>query len=223
MSYGLRNQGGCKNVCDRVRTHKIKHQVVSNYEGAYDDVVVAELKEQVPMMLKKTQPKFIVLHTMGSHGPTYYLRYPKRFEKFSPNCKTADLQQCSQEEIVNSYNNTIYYTSYVIEQIIAYFKKQPNLNVAILYISDHGESLGEHGMYLHGFPYKLAPEEQTTVPFIMWFSNGFQKNFELSNTCLHAVAKKQYSQDNIYHSILGLLKVESSTYNKSLDIFSSCK
>lgn len=150
----IENQGGCKNVCNRVRTHKIKHQKISTYEGAYDDVVVAELKEQIPVMLKH---------------------------------------------------------------------KQPKLNVVVLYISDHGESLGENGMYLHGFPYKLAPKEQTTVPFFMWFSSGFKKSFRLSNTCLNSVTKKQYSQDNIYHSILGLLKVESSTYNKNLDIFSICK
>ncbi|UQY80356.1 Phosphoethanolamine transferase [Candidatus Hepatincola sp. Av] len=213
----------CKGVCDRVRSHRIKHQRISTYEGAYDEVLVAELKEQIPFMLKHNKPKFIVLHVMGSHGPTYSLRYPKKFERYRPSCKTADFQQCSQDEIINAYDNTIYYQSYVIEQVIAYLKSLRNLNIAVVYMSDHGESLGEHDMYLHGFPYKLAPKEQTTVPFFMWVNKGFKRNFlPISTSCLNSITKKEYSQDNLYHSLLGLLKVESSTYNKKLDIFNPC-
>ncbi len=112
---------------------------------------------------------------MGSHGPAYYKRYPKAFEKFTPTCKTNQFSKCSNEMINNAYDNTIVYTDYFLSQVIALLKKNQTHQSAVLYMSDHGESLGEKGLYLHGMPYFIAPKEQTHVPSIAWFDKQFSK------------------------------------------------
>ncbi len=160
---------------------------------------------------------FIVLHQMGNHGPAYYKRYPKEFAKFTPECQTNELEECSAEEIVNSYDNALLYTDYFLEKIIDFLKKyDASHDVALLYFSDHGESLGENGVYLHGIPYIIAPEAQTHIGAVMWFGSHLQKKLDMNELAKHK--NKKYSHDNIFHTLIGLFHVETSLYEKELDM-----
>lgn len=161
---------------------------------------------------------FIVLHQMGNHGPAYYKRYPKEFEVFKPACHNNQLEKCSREEISNAYDNALLYTDFFLSKTIAFLKHNSSrFESALLYVSDHGESLGEHGVYLHGLPYMLAPDEQKKVGAILWLSDHLKK--ELGHETLKARSHLPHSHDNIFHSVLGLMEVESSVYRKELDIF----
>ncbi len=159
---------------------------------------------------------FVVLHTAGSHGPTYYKKYPKGFEKFKPVCKSVDLKECTNEELINAYDNTILYTDYFLNQTIETFKKIKDFPVVMLYLSDHGESLGEYGLYLHGTPYSIAPDVQKEIPFIIWESDKFMKKKGFSKP--EVSARDSYGQYNIFHTVIGAFDLQSSVYNPKLDI-----
>ncbi len=167
--------------------------------------------------IDKTSNKdiLIVLHQMGSHGPAYYKRYPKSFEKFTPACKTNQLEQCSTEEINNAYDNTILYTDYFLSKVITLLKQNTvKFETAMFYISDHGESLGEKGLYLHGLPYFMAPKEQKHVAALMWFGEGYK----IDINGLKKSASNAYSHDNIFHTLLGLMETKTAFYDQTLDI-----
>jgi lipid A ethanolaminephosphotransferase len=158
----------------------------------------------------------IVLHQMGNHGPAYYKRYPEPFEKFTPACKTNHLDKCSEEEIGNAYDNAILYTDFFLSKVIALLKNNMNsFETAMLYMSDHGESLGEGGMYLHGTPYFMAPETQTHVASIFWFGENYD---EIDIDSVRKKAGMDFSHDNLFHTVLGLMEVETSAYNREMDI-----
>jgi lipid A ethanolaminephosphotransferase len=160
---------------------------------------------------------FIVLHQMGNHGPAYYKRYPPQFEKFSPACKSNQLENCNIGEINNAYDNSILYTDYFLSKVIELLKKNSNqFEAALFYVSDHGESLGKYGLYLHGLPYMIAPEAQKRVPMIMWFSDSIEE--EVNLRLLKTKINNQYSHDNIFHTVLGLFEINTAEYDKSLDI-----
>lgn len=153
----------------------------------------------------------IVLHQMGNHGPAYYKRYPKAFEKFTPVCKSNQLETCSQESISNAYDNALLYTDYFLAKIIHLLKKYEQTHkTGMIYMSDHGESLGENGLYLHGLPYFMAPDAQTHIGTVMWFGEGNPKQIDPS---------KHYSHDNLFHTLLGLFDVQTEVYDKKLDMF----
>jgi lipid A ethanolaminephosphotransferase len=160
---------------------------------------------------------------IGSHGPTYFRRYPKEHRLFTPDCQRSDIQNCSDTELVNTYDNTIAYTDFVLNNIIgglSQIASDNGLSASMLYVSDHGESLGEKGIYLHGLPYIFAPKEQTHIPMLYWQSD------ELSATqseCLVNIASKPASHDNLFDTLLGLLQVNSVLYNPNLDLLSPCK
>ena len=159
----------------------------------------------------------IVLHTMGSHGPAYYKRYPQAFEIFTPACQTNQLNECSDAEINNAYDNTIVYADYFLSKVIELLKDNAkNLDTAMFYISDHGESLGENGIYLHGMPYFMAPNEQVHVPAIMWFDKSFVKKVNM--VALEMAAKQPLSHDNLFHTLLSLMRVDTDVYDQNLDI-----
>jgi lipid A ethanolaminephosphotransferase len=170
-----------------------------------------------------TQDTVLVLHQIGSHGPTYYLRYPEEFEKFKPACRTAEFKNCTPEEITNAYDNTIAYTDKILADTIDFLESRDNLVTAMIYMSDHGESLGESGMYLHGSPYFMAPEYQTKVPAILWMSSAFQDQFGIDQSCLAEKKDAALSHDNLFHSLLGMLDIHTAERNEALDIFASCK
>jgi lipid A ethanolaminephosphotransferase len=162
----------------------------------------------------------IVLHQMGNHGPAYYKRYTKDFEKFKPVCKTNQLEECTQEEITNAYDNAILYTDYFLSQVIEFLKKYDNeYDTAMIYMADHGESLGENGIYLHGLPYFMAPKAQKHIGAVMWFGKNMRNVINVD--ALKKEASKAYSQDNLFHTLLGIFGVKSSVYNQKMDILSN--
>ena len=162
---------------------------------------------------------FIVLHQMGNHGPAYYKRYPKEFEQFSPVCKTNQLEQCTIEQISNAYDNSILYTDYFLAKTIAWLKQNsPEFESALFYASDHGESLGENGLYLHGLPYFMAPKSQTHVPMFIWLDDELERYDEADRQVITDTAGDRLSHDNIFHTILGFMQVETELYDKKMDI-----
>ncbi|WP_205729255.1 phosphoethanolamine transferase [Ferrimonas aestuarii] len=220
----LENDGGSKGVADRIPFHTMDPKAnPSLCKGGvcFDEVLLAPLKQQIE---QQTHDGVIVLHLIGSHGPTYFKRYPKSKGPFTPACETASIENCSSEELVNVYDNTLYYTDYVLGQVIDILNNNAGQhNTAMLYLSDHGESLGENGLYLHGFPYSLAPEEQTQVPMLFWSSEQFAQQAQLNTDCLTQKAQLGgFSHDNLFHSVLGLMSVSTSLYHRDLDLFASC-
>ncbi len=166
----------------------------------------------------------LVLHQLGSHGPAYYRRYPDDFRKFTPDCRTGEFGSCKPEEIVNAYDNTILFTDHVVAKVIDELKQHANsVSASMLYVSDHGESLGENGLYLHGTPYIIAPDVQTRVPIIAWLSSDFSAASKIDMSCLAAKASEPASHDNFFHSVLGLMDVATSVYDPKLDLFATCR
>lgn len=159
----------------------------------------------------------IVLHQMGNHGPAYYKRYPQSFEKFTPVCQTNQVEKCSSEEIGNAYDNAILYTDYFLSKTIGFLKQNDQkFQTAMIYMADHGESLGEKGLYLHGIPYFMAPDEQTHVGAVMWF--GVKSKERIHVQALQQKANQEYSHDNLFHTILGVMGVQTALYDKTKDI-----
>jgi len=164
----------------------------------------------------------LVVHQLGSHGPAYYQRYPAEFAHFTPECRTAELGNCSQEDIVNAYDNTLLYTDHILASIIDALKAhQDRVVPAMIYMSDHGESLGEHGLYLHGAPYIVAPSQQTHVPFVLW--QGSEMKALADQDCLSLRASKPASHDDLFHTALGLMAVQTSVYEPKLDVLAGCR
>lgn len=170
----------------------------------------------------KGEDILIVLHQMGNHGPAYYKRYPKEFEKFTPVCKTNQLEKCTKEEISNAYDNAILHTDAFLSKVIDFLKPYSKTHeTAMLYMSDHGESLGEDGLYLHGMPYFMAPDTQTHVASVMWFGEGMKEDFDIKK--LESLKEQPFSQDNLFHTLLGMFEVETHLYKKEMDILSSVR
>lgn len=218
------NDGGCKGVCDRAPTEEVVKTADPRFchgDYCWDGALLAGLEDYIRAVKQDT---LIVLHTMGSHGPTYYKRYPPEFAKFSPACNTADIQDCTNEEIVNTYDNTIAYTDSIVAGAIEILQKFPQFESGLLYVSDHGESLGENGIYLHGFPYAIAPEVQKHVPMVLWLSEKMKKYDRIDYACLkRRAASGEYSHDNLFHSLLSLLKIKSKMYKPEMDLFLPCR
>ncbi|MGY3854804.1 MCR-3-related phosphoethanolamine--lipid A transferase [Aeromonas aquatilis] len=219
------NDGGCKGVCDRVPNVEVKpkdHPKFCDKNTCYDEVVLQGLDNEIAQM---KGDKLVGFHLIGSHGPTYYKRYPDAHRQFLPDCPRSDIENCTDEELTNTYDNTIRYTDFVIAEMIAKLKTyEDKYNTALIYVSDHGESLGALGLYLHGTPYKFAPDDQTRVPMQVWMSPGFTKEKGIDTTCLQQKAvDTRYSHDNIFSSVLGIWDVKTSVYEQGLDIFSQCR
>jgi len=194
---------------------KKNNNTICNDSECRDEGMLIGLQEYINKSSKKDV--FIVLHQMGNHGPAYYKRYPKEFEKFTPVCKTNQLEKCSVEEINNAYDNVILYTDYFLSKVIGLLKKNnEKYQTSMIYMSDHGESLGEKGLYLHGLPYFMAPSAQTHVGAMMWFGDKTQESLNMEQ--IKKNANEKYSHANLFHTILGLMKIDTSLYKKKLDI-----
>jgi lipid A ethanolaminephosphotransferase len=218
------NQSGCKGTCDRVTLQDVSNLkdpgLCANSE-CRDEILLQGLQHFIDTLDKDT---VLVLHQMGSHGPEYFKRYPKEYERFTPVCESNALNNCSRESIINGYDNTLVYTDHVLSTLIDLLRKnQDKVDTAMLYLSDHGESLGEYNLFLHGTPYMLAPEQQKRVAMLAWFSDSYQKSFSVDTHCLQLSREKPLSQDNLFHSMLGLLEVNSKVYNQDLDMFAGCR
>lgn len=220
------NDGGDKSVAKNITKIEIdrsRKDEMCNGSTCYDMALLENIDKNIADL---NGNRMITLHLIGSHGPTYYQRYPSNKAIFKPDCPRADIENCSQEQIINSYDNTILYTDYVISQMIEKLQQlNEQYNTALVYISDHGESLGENGTYLHGIPYRFAPEYQTKVPLMVWMSPSFQQTKNIDYTCLKKAASKTgtYSHDNIFHSMLGVMDISTEEYQAELDIFSQCR
>jgi lipid A ethanolaminephosphotransferase len=165
-----------------------------------------------------------VMHLLGSHGPAYFKRYPALFKRFTPACETEDLRHCNAAEIVNAYDNSLLYTDFVLGKVIDFLDRaQKTHDTAMLYVSDHGESLGENGLYLHGMPYAIAPDVQKNVPFVMWLSPAFRRDFGIRQDCMRSHSSQPASHDSLFHSLLGVLDVQTKAYEAQLDLFAGCR
>jgi lipid A ethanolaminephosphotransferase len=218
------NQSGCKGTCDRVTVQDVsnlKDPALCANSECRDEILLQGLQGFIDHLDKDT---VLVLHQMGSHGPEYFKRYPKEYEHFTPVCESNALNNCSRESIVNGYDNTLVYTDHVLSSLIDVLRNnQDKVDTAMLYLSDHGESLGEYNLFLHGTPYMLAPEQQKHVAMLAWFSDSYQKAYSVDTHCLQMSRDKPLSQDNLFHSMLGLLEVKSSVYQADLDLFAGCR
>jgi lipid A ethanolaminephosphotransferase len=218
------NNAGCKGVCLRVEEEDLSHAQETGYcngEECFDEVLLDRLEERIE---ETDGDILIVLHQKGSHGPAYYKRHPSRFSVFAPECSSYSPQNCATNEIVNAYDNTILYTDYLLHRTIGILRKRfASDNTMLLYLSDHGESLGENGIYLHGLPYMVAPDEQTHVPFIAWLSDGYTREHGVDRKCLDSHHDRPYSHANLFHSLLGSFDVQTEVYRPERDILAECR
>jgi len=211
------NNSDSKGVADRISYIDFKSEDVNPVCDieCRDEGMLNGLKDYIDGQSGKDT--LVVMHTMGSHGPAYYKRYPSPFEVFSPACQTNQLNECSNEEINNAYDNTIVYADYVLSRLINLFKKYPaGKEIAIFYISDHGESLGESGIYLHGMPYLIAPIEQKQIAALMWFNEEFLELLDIN--IISEKIDLPLSHDNLFHTLLGLMNINTALYQEKMDI-----
>jgi len=218
------NNSSCKGACDRVGYEEMQHLQIPDFcngSECFDEILLYQLDER---LTAANGSKVIVLHQKGSHGPDYFERYPQSKEIFTPVCKTNQLQDCTQAEVVNAFDNTIHYTDYFLNRTIEWLKtKNAEYNTSLIYVSDHGESLGENGLYLHGMPYSIAPKEQKQVPFFMWLSEEYSAANHVNTQCLKSMIKNSYSHDNLFHTVLGMLNIQTQVYQTNLDILVVCR
>lgn len=193
-----------------IKDYQNRDALMQNCKGDgcnYDEVLLTGLKEQI--LASKKDKILIILHTSTSHGPTYSKKYPAQFEVFKPVCNSVELGTCSQTELINAYDNTIVYTDYILSKIIGDLKQLPEYKSAMLFVSDHGESLGEKNLYMHGVPISIAPKEQYEIPFIVWTSDGSKQVKPI----------KTLSQNYVFHSVLNFLSIQSPIYEEGMNIF----
>ncbi len=219
------NDGGCKDVCLRVPTDDLSHWQLPELCSAgvcLDEALLRNLDHYID---ERTKDTVIVLHSIGSHGPTYYQRYPKGMAAFSPTCDSNEIQNCSNQALVNTYDNTIVYIDDMLDKTIKMLQAHGDkFNTAMVYLSDHGESLGENGLYLHGMPYAVAPAQQTHIPMVMWLSPDYIKAHGVHEGCVKERAGRlPYSQDNLFSTLLGLFNVGTQLYQPELDVFQPCR
>jgi len=218
------NDSGCKGVCARVNTISYADQAASRHCAGghcYDSVMLDDLPQRLRQVTKDT---LIVFHQIGSHGPAYSERYPPEAALFHPACKSNELQTCTHEEIVNAYDNTIANTDAFLAKAVQILQQgSDQFDAVMMYVSDHGESLGEQGIYLHGMPYAFAPRVQKEVPFMVWTSEDFRRDRRIDNSCLLTHRNDEVSHDNLYHTVLGVMSTTNAIYSSSLDVLASCR
>ncbi len=203
VSWFGNNYGYCQGVCARIAQTK-------DIAADYDIALLDELRTKLHNLKKQN---IILLHLQGSHGPTYYKRYTNEFRRFTPTCDTNDLSTCDNQSIINTYDNTLLYTDYILYEIIKILQQYDDYEISLLYMSDHGESLGENGIYLHSMPYALAPQTQIHIPAMFWSNNQAYMKLALKH--------KDYklSHDNVFSTLLGFFNIHTRVYNPKMDIF----
>jgi lipid A ethanolaminephosphotransferase len=236
------NQSGCKGVCDGLPTEQVLPSLAPGlcHDGrCLDEALVRDLDDRLRALGKPVPsraegpgaspgPQLWVMHMLGSHGPSYFRRYPDAFARFVPDCRDDDLRNCSVDQIVNAYDNSLLYTDHVlattIERLQAHARE---VDAALLFVSDHGESLGEKGLFLHGIPYAIAPDEQTRVPMVFWAGSRFESAAGFDEGCVSRAMKRQaaraQSHDVLFHTVLGLLDVKTALHEPALDLVAECR
>lgn len=236
------NQSGCKGVCDGVPNEQVVFDPANPLcvgQHCLDEILLERMDKVLGPLAAPTaasapakpaansvagRSRFVVMHQLGNHGPAYFERYPAAFRQYKPTCDTADLSQCSREQVTNTYDNALRYTDHVLARTVDYLKQQSaQYDTALIYVSDHGESLGENGLFLHGLPYSIAPQDQTRVPMVMWISPGLAASAGLDLACVRARAQQPASHDNLFHSVLGLLDVRTAVREPAMDLFQACR
>ncbi|MDM0073433.1 sulfatase-like hydrolase/transferase [Variovorax sp. J2P1-59] len=232
--FWIGNQTGtCKGVCDRIphvsafdRLDSATRRARCDGDECLDDVMLDGLDARIAGLPAERRAKGVVLvmHQIGSHGPDYYKRSSPDAKRFMPECRTNVLGQCSHSELMNGYDNSIAYTDRFLGQLIDWLQlKSKQFDTALLYIGDHGESLGEYGLFLHGVPYGFAPEVQKQVPMVTWFNDGMLLRARLSPSCMESGLDAPLTHDNFFHTVLGLMDVQTASYNAGLDPLSNCR
>lgn len=215
------NNSDSKGVAFRVPYQDYKQQTINpicDEVECRDEGMLAGLQAYIDA--QQQGDIVIVLHQMGNHGPAYYKRYPAALAQFTPACQTNQLDECTNEEIGNTYDNAVLYTDYFLQKVISLLKDNTSrFETAMVYMSDHGESLGEYGIYLHGLPYAMAPDSQKHIASVLWFGD----RFKIDKKAVRQKANQYFSHDNLFHTMLGLMEIETSVYNKELDILHDCK
>lgn len=218
------NNAGCKGVCARVRAiayHDRPNARLCEHSYCYDEVMLEDLPARVNALQRDA---VIVLHQIGSHGPSYAQRYPPQYERFAPACRSNELQHCRPEEVVNAYDNTIAYTDRFLARLLEVLRAASDrADSLLIYASDHGESLGENGVYLHGMPYAFAPRVQKEIPLLMWASAGYIARARLDMQCLRDRSVQQISHDHLYHTILGAAATIDEIYDPRMDVLDACR
>ncbi len=210
-------------MCDRVPSEFLFNDSTNPLckDGqCQDEILVQALQAQLTKQY--SSDRLIVLHQLGSHGPEYFKRSSDSQKHFLPECTNKQLQLCQQAEIINAYDNSIVATDELLSRIIRTLEDQQGYQTAMLYLSDHGESLGENGVYLHGLPYWMAPDAQTKVPMLWWMSDAYASTQQLKAECMAQRTTQKLSHDNLFHSLLGIFQISSKIHRQSLDVFRPC-
>lgn len=217
------NQSGCKGVCTGLPGDTVQApggQPCSDGR-CLDEELLTGLEQR---LADARGSQLLVLHMLGSHGPSYFRRYPPAFARYQPACANDDLRMCSREEIVNAYDNALLYTDHVLARLIGLLQASASaVDTAMVYVSDHGESLGENGLYLHGMPQAIAPDVQTHVPMLMWMSEGFARTSGIGLDCLRRRAARPAAHDHLFHTLLGMLDVRTALYEPAWDLADGCR
>lgn len=225
------NQSGCKGVCDRLpstftRDASAPDLCGPDTDGCPDEIMLREWPSRLQALDpgRRSNGVVLVMHQMGGHGPAYHQRSPNTHKRFLPECKSPHLSQCDRSALLNAYDNSIAYTDHFLGSLQKELAASTQWSsVAILYVADHGESLGEHGIFLHGLPRAVAPREQLHVPWIHWLSAQFLQDNQLDAGCLRARASVALSHDHYFHTVLGLAGVQTHLYRSDLDAYAPCR
>jgi len=220
------NNTGCKDICDPAHAESFSTGTVKSAfcdsTGCFDEALLEDLQAE---LAENDRDYFLVLHQRGSHGPAYFESTPWWAKRYLPECDLPNLRDCSSEALNNAYDNTILYTDYFLTKVIETLEGfAADYDVAMLYVSDHGESLGEGGIFLHGFPYRFAPPEQTRIPMLFWASNDFYAHQGVSRHCLEvASGNEEYSHDSVFHTVAAIFDVQTRFYDPRLDFLAPCR
>lgn len=226
------NQSGCKGVCDGLpndQVSAVNAPGLCTGDQCLDEGLVADLDQRLKSA-RGTQ--LWVMHMLGNHGPSYFRRHPAGFARFQPECRDDDLRRCTEQQIVNSYDNALLYTDHMLATAIAKLQAHAaEVDTVLIYVSDHGESLGERGLLLHGMPYAIAPEVQTRVPMVMWLSDGFERGAGFKAGCLRlalqrqadGVASRPVTHDHLFPTVLGLLDVHTQVSEPAWNLTQGCR
>lgn len=214
-------KGVCRDVQDRRADPRANPEFCKPGQPCMDGAIFRDLEGGLAALAPR---QMIVLHMLGSHGPGYHLRYPPQFSRYEPACRDTDFSKCTVESVVNAYDNTLLYSDHLLAGAIAALgRRSAEVDSALLFVSDHGESLGENGLFLHAMPYAVAPRLQTHVPMVFWASPGAAQRLGIDMGCVAARRSEPLSHDNLFHSVLGLLDIETPFRKPGLDLFAPCR
>ncbi len=222
----LDNQTGCKGVCEGLAFESLRGDedpVLCDGRVCLDGALFDKARQAIAKIDAQGGDRVLVLHQLGNHGPAYSRRYPEAFRQFTPACEDPDLIGCDQQSIINSYDNAILYTDHLLAGLMDTLGERDDLDSALLYLSDHGESLGEGGIYLHGLPYVIAPPQQLKVPMTLWLSDNLARSAQIDTSCLAARSSEPHTHDHLFHSLLGLFSVDTKLYEDAWDFFTTCR